>query len=171
MKLVIVCVETNKRANTDVSYINKAIKHFYHVNNNEVRLAFKFYETKTNYADKKLLKEIKDDCKAVGENNATVLFCIDTDEYEVSVEDVKLNTEIEKFCQQNGLRFTWFCRDVEEVFLHKQLHHNEKVRESKKFAKIQGIGLACENDLKSTTFSKRKSNLLNNLDDVLRRKV
>ncbi len=27
MKLVIVCVETNKRANTDVSYINKAIRH------------------------------------------------------------------------------------------------------------------------------------------------
>ena len=59
MRLVIVCVETNKRANTDASYINKAIRHFYDVDNNEVRLAFKFYDSKRNYADKKKLKEIK----------------------------------------------------------------------------------------------------------------
>lgn len=170
MKLVIVCVETNKRANTDVSYINKAIRYFYYIDSNEVKLDFKFYETKTNYANKKLLKEIKDDCKVVGENNATVLFCIDTDDYEVRVEDARLNKDIENFCQQNGFRFTWFCRDVEEVFLHRQLHHKEKVSESKKFAMKDGIGQACEKDLHVTTFSKRKSNLLNNLDDVLRRK-
>lgn len=171
MRLVIVCVETNKRANTDASYINKAIKHFYDVDkNNDVKILFKFYDTKTNYTDKKLLKEIKEDCKVVGEENSVVLFCVDTDEYEVSADDIKLNLEIERFCQQNNFRFTWFCRDVEEVFLHKRVHHNEKVQESKRFARSNGIGQTCENDLKATTCSKRKSNLLDNLDDVLRRK-
>ena len=170
MRLVIVCVETNKRANTDASYINKAIRHFYDVDNNEVRLSFKFYISKRNYADKNKLKEIMEDCKAVGVDNSTILFCVDTDEYEMSAEDIKLNLEIEKFCQQNNFRFTWFCRDVEEVFLHKKVHHNEKVQESKRFARANGIGQACENDLKATIFSRRKSNLLNNLDDILKRK-
>lgn len=170
MKLVIVCVETNKRANTDVSYINKAIRHFYDVDNNNVKMSFKFYDTKTNYADKKLLKEIKEDCKAVGEENSIVLFCVDTDEYEISVDDIKLNSEIEIFCQQNNFRFTWFCRNVEEVFLHKRVNHNVKVQESKRFARANGIGQACENDLKAAVFSRRKSNLLNNLDDILKRK-
>ena len=170
MRLIIVCVETNKRAKTDVSYINKAIRYFYDIDNNEVRLYFKYYDSKKNYADKKKLKEIIEDCKAIGKEKSTVLFCVDTDEYENSIEDIKLNSEIQKFCQQNLFRFTWFCRDVEEVFLHKQVHQNEKVQESKRFARTKGIGKANENDLKAINFSKRKSNLLNNLDDILSRK-
>ena len=38
----------------------------------------------------------------------------------------KLNADIENFCHQNGYKFIWFCRDVEEVFLHKTVEDSKK---------------------------------------------
>ncbi len=170
MKLVLICVETNSKANTDRIYINKAIKYFYE-NNNEISIKYKYLNSKSNYANLKLLKEIKADVKIVGIENTTVLFCVDTDEFDINPLDKKLNKEIEEYCKKNGFRFTWFCKNVEEVFLHKKVDHNEKLKESRRFNSIEGIGRATENDLKSHTFNNRKSNLLNNLDDVLKRKL
>ena len=52
MKLLIVCVESNKNAKTDAAYIEKAIKEYY-VINNDVKLSFIFMNSKSEYRKQK----------------------------------------------------------------------------------------------------------------------
>ena len=117
MRQVILCVETNKQANTDVGYIDAVIKQLYQIGT-EIKLQYKYFNGKGGYNAPKLLKEIKNDIAALkGTSSSEVIYCIDTDKYDSEAEVQKLNTDIENFCHQNGYKFIWFCRDVEEVFL------------------------------------------------------
>ena len=118
MRQVILCVETNKQANADVGYIDAVIKQLYQIGT-EIKLQYKYFNGKGGYNAPKLLKEIKKDIAALkGGSSSEVIYCIDTDKYDSDAEVQKLNADIENFCHQNGYRFIWFCRDVEEVFLH-----------------------------------------------------
>ena len=55
-----------------------------------------------------------------------------------------MNTDIENFCRQNGYKFVWFCRDIEEVFLHKTVDDSKKKEEVAKFKKGNDLGKATE---------------------------
>lgn len=169
MKLVIICVETNERANTDPCYIDKVIRNFYHIDNN-IRLSYKYLHSKTQYKNKKTLQEISRDCKVVGTENFSVVYCIDADKCDSTYEDKVRFDEIADFCSQKGFSLVWFCKNIEDVFLHKKISNHEKKRMAIKFSKSKGIGLAKEKDLKATSVSNQKSNILNILDDILIRK-
>ena len=101
MKQVILCVETNKQANTDVGYIDAVIKKLYQIGT-EIKLQYKYFNGKGGYNAPKLLKEIKKDIAALkGQPSSEVIYCIDTDKYDSDAEVQKLNADIENFCHQN----------------------------------------------------------------------
>ena len=55
---LILCVETNKKADTDSKYIFETIKYYYNIDNS-VKLSKIYMGTKTKYNSKEVLKEIK----------------------------------------------------------------------------------------------------------------
>lgn len=170
MKQVILCVETNKQANIDVGYIDAVIKQLYKLGS-EVKLQYKYFSGKGAYNSPKLLKEIKKDIAALnGRSSAEVIYCIDTDKYDSDAEVQKLNTDIENFCRQNRYKFMWFCRDVEEVFLHKTVEDSKKKAEVARFKKENDLGKATAITLSARFMARQKSNILLVLDQVLERK-
>ena len=170
MKQVILCVETNKKAKTDVGYIDAVIKKLYQIGT-EIKLQYKYFNGKGGYNAPKLLKEIKNDIAALkGTSSSEVIYCIDTDKYDSEAEVQKLNADIENFCHQNGYKFIWFCRDVEEVFLHKTVEGSKKKAEVAKFKSGNNLGKATKATLSVNSMAKKKSNMLLVLDQVLDRK-
>ena len=170
MKQLILYVETNKQANTDVGYIDAVIKQLYQIGT-EIKLQYKYFNGKGGYNAPKLLKEIKKDIAALkGRSSSEVIYCIDTDKYDSDAEVQKLNADIENFCHQNGYRFIWFCRDVEEVFLHTAVDDSKKKEAVSKFKAGNNLGKATEETLSSRAMAKKKSNMLLVLDQLLDRK-
>lgn len=170
MKQVILCVETNKQANIDVGYVDTVIKQLYRIGT-EIKLQYKYFNGKGGYNAPKLLKEIKNDIAALkGQSLSEVIYCIDTDKYDSDAEVEKLNRDIENFCRQNGYKFIWFCRDVEEVFLHKAVEDSKKKTEVAKFKKGNDLGKATEATLSARSMARKNSNMLLVLDQVLERK-
>ena len=170
MRQVILCVETNKQANTDVGYIDAVIKQLYQIGT-EIKLQYKYFNGKGGYNAHKLLKEIKKDIAALkGGSSSEVIYCIDTDKYDSDAEVQKLNADIENFCHQNGYRFIWFCRDVEEVFLHTKVDDSKKKEAVAKFKVGNGLGQANEQTLSARSMARKQSNMLIVLDQVLKRK-
>ena len=103
-------------------------------------------------------QNIKKDIKALkDESLSNVVYFIDTDKYDSNPEDQQLNSEIQAFCQQNGYKLIWFCRDVEEVFLHKMVDDSKKKVEVAKFKSGNNLGKATEATLSATSMSKKKS--------------
>ena len=170
MKQVILCVETNKKAKTDVGYIDAVLKQLYQIGT-EIKLQYKYFNGKGGYDAPKLLKEIKRDIAALkGKSLSEVIYCIDTDKYDSDPEVKKLNAEIENFCHQNGYKFIWFCRDVEEVFLHTTVDDSKKKEAVAKFKAENNLGQATQETLSATSMAKKKSNMLLVLDQILNRK-
>ena len=169
MKVLILCVETNKKANTDFVYIDRTIREYYIIDN-EVKLQYEYLNSKRRYNSGKILKKINDTKKLVGKDNVFVVYFIDLDDYDISKEDSKLNDEIRKYCLKNNYEFVWFCKNVEEVFLGKSIPDSDKVKESKKFNRNRSLGFATEVKLRSSKFSRYTSNVLSVLDRLLIRK-
>lgn len=170
MKQIILCVETNKKAKTDVVYIDAVIKQLYCINS-EIKLQYEYFSGKGGYKDSTVLKKIEKDIKALKERSLSeVIYFVDADKYDSNSEDQQLNTDIENFCRQNGYKFVWFCRDIEEVFLHKTVDDSKKKEEVAKFKKGNNLGKATEQTLSARSMARKKSNMLLVLDQVLNRK-
>lgn len=170
MKQVILCVETNKKAKTDVGYIDAVIKRLYCVNS-EIKLQYEYFNGKSRYKDSKFLKTVKNDVKALkNEALSTVVYFIDTDKFDSNPEDKKLNAQIQNFCDQNGYKLIWFCRDVEEVFLAKSVDDSKKKTEVAKFKRANNLGKATQEALSAKRMARGKSNMLAVLDQILERK-
>lgn len=78
---MILCLETNKRANTDYIYIKEVIDHLYQ-KSNQVKISLVHMGTKTKYRSKDVLKQIAQKMKAFTIGQTKVIYCIDTDEFE-----------------------------------------------------------------------------------------
>ena len=138
----------------------------------DLDLIFVPYESKNGMVyTTNAIKEIKKDIAALkGGSSSEVIYCIDTDKYDSDAEVQKLNADIENFCHQNGYRFIWFCRDVEEVFLHTKVDDSKKKEAVAKFKVGNGLGQANEQTLSARFMARKKSNMLLVLDQVLNRK-
>ena len=170
MKQIILCVETNKRANTDAGYIDTVIKYIYNIDSN-INLQYKYFNGKGGYNASKLLKDIKKDIGALKDKSLSkVVYFVDTDKYDSDPEVQKLNADIKKFCNENGFKFVWFCRDIEEVFLHKTVEDSKKKIEVEKFKFANNLGKATETSLSAKVVGRKKSNMFVVLDDILDRK-
>ncbi len=170
MKQLILCVETNKKADTDPGYIDAVIKQLYQIGT-EVKLQYEYFNGKGGYKSSSILKKIEKDIKAVNDETLSeVIYFIDTDKYDSNAEDQKLNVEIQTFCQQRGYKLIWFCRNIEEVFLHKTVEVSKKKIEVAKFKLGKGLGKATEATLSASLMARKKSNMLIVLDQLLDRR-
>lgn len=126
--------------------------------------------TKSKYNAKEVLKEIENKTRAFMIGHTTVIYCIDTDDFDKNYEREQEFKAISTFCKERSYELIWFCRDVEEVFWGKKLSDSQKVKEAAIFrrkgliAEIQSEYLRCD------TRRKRTSNMLNVLDKYLSRR-
>ncbi|MBQ8141536.1 MAG: hypothetical protein IJ194_00040 [Bacilli bacterium] len=142
MQLILV-MECNSIAKTDYMYIKAFLDHFYP--DRTVKLSPIFLGGKAKYD--KVEKKIEEQKKKyhAGHNQkekTNVCFFLDTD---FGKDGDRLNSIIEKFCKEKQYYLVWFHRDVEEVFLQRQVSSEEKVKCSKAFLRKPSFN---EKDLK-----------------------
>lgn len=169
---LIFCVETNKQADTDWVYIEETIKTKYKLTN-QIKLSKINMETKSRYDSRKVLGDIEKQKKWYKEyahGETKVIYCVDTDAYESNYEQMKELDNIESFCEKNDYDLVWFCHDVEEVFLGKQVESSKKVKEAATFRNTRGIERVREEKLLAGEIRNKCSNLMRILDKYLERK-
>lgn len=169
---LIICVETNKKCNSDFIYIRSTINRFYDVDNANIRITPVYLDGKGKYASGKVKKEVasfKNQYKAAAKNNSSiVIYCFDCDNYDTKTEDLRFLNEARKYCDENGFRFVWFCKDIEDVYLGKQISDNQKKKEAAGFAVKKGIKSIERSSLMEKAFKIHCSNLCLVLDEYLK---
>lgn len=166
---MILCVETNKSADTDSVYIYDTIKHWYKVDN-KVKLSKINMNTKSKYNSKGVVREIAKMKKNYVLGETKVIYFIDTDQYEKNPDHAREFDEISQYCEENDYELVWFCHDVEEVFLGHRVSDSQKVKEAETFRRkrkideVQITKLSCD-DKRACT-----SNIIKVLDKHLVRK-
>ena len=166
---MILCVETNKRANTDYIYIFETIKHVYK-EDRRITINKVYMGSKTKYKSKEVLRSIKQYTKDFTIGETKVIYCIDTDAYETDIEHKKVFDDISWFCEENGYELIWFCHDIEDVYIGKRISDSQKVQEAGAFRKKNKIE---EMDLTQLSGDRQRahtSNILCILDKYLSRK-
>lgn len=166
---MILCLETNKRANTDYIYIKETIDYLY-LKSNQIKINIVYMNTKSKYCARDVLKEISRKTKDYVHGDTKVVYCIDTDEYEKNTKQAKELDDIQQFCKGNGYDLIWFCHDVEEVFWGKKIPDSAKVQEADAFRRKKKIEEMSVKGLSSHTMKTCRSNILNVLDKYLTRK-
>lgn len=166
---MILCVETNKRADTDSIYIMETIRYWYDLNN-QVKISKIFMNTKSRYNSKDVLKEIDEKSKAFTIGETKVIYCIDTDQYEKNIEHEKEFNSISRYCEEKGYDLIWFCHDVEEVFLGKKIPDSQKVNEAAMFRRKKKIEEIHPDKLSCNEKRACVSNIMRVLDKYLSRK-
>ena len=160
---IILCVEANNKSKSDYIYIKSAIEHFYKLDRANNKLTAIYMDGKGNYNASKTIKLIRDYTKqyeASGKNNRTVVFyCFDCDQYDVKSEDKKFLQKAKKYCKDNGYEFVWFCRDIEHVFLEKQIPKNKKTETANNFAAKGLIDNVNLHSLQASSYQSQRSNL------------
>lgn len=166
---MILCVETNKKADTDSIYILETIRYWYELNN-QVKISKVYMNTKSRYHSKDVLKEIEKKAKDFTIGETRVIYCIDTDQYEINMDHATEFDNINKFCTENNYDLIWFCHDVEEVFLGKKVLDSQKVLEAAMFRRKNKIVELKGDKLSCSEKHIYASNILNILDKYLQRK-
>ena len=75
---LIICVETNKKCNSDYIYIKTSIEQFYSINQGNIKLSPVYFDGKGNYSSKKAINDINKLSKqysASSEDNKSVVLC------------------------------------------------------------------------------------------------
>lgn len=164
---LILCVETNKSADTDSTYIMEALNKYY-VIGNDVKLSKVYMNSKSRYKSKDVLKQIKELTEMYVHGETRVIYCVDTDSYETNQYHSKELTDISNYCKEKGYDLVWFCHDVEEVFLGKKVSDSNKKSEAVKFRKKNMIDVIDVKKLSSDIFKTGTSNMLNVFGNYLK---
>ena len=163
---IIIVVESDEKSRSDYIYIKSIINEQYNGKlENEVKVSPVFMRGKGNYKRVKgKIKDLKNKYRHIGES--FVVYCFDTDKFELNPEDNKVLCEEREYCTVNGYKFVWFCHDIEEVFIGKSVTRQDKTKTAILYSQkqgIKGINLQC---LKYNTLTKGKSNLLIVLEEL-----
>lgn len=168
---IIICVEADKRSKTDWVYLKDLIQQFYQLPNT-VSLHPIYMGGKTNYKRNQVISEIKRRAKAFRQSGPThVVYCIDTDAWDIDPDWQREFLEIRAYCEQQGYDFGWFCRDIEEVFWGEPCVASEKLDKARKFRSQRRIESISATDLSASEPRRGKSNILKVLDQFLERRT
>ncbi len=165
---VILCMETNKRAATDYIYINETISRFYSLDN-KIKISPIYMNNKMRYNSKDVVRKVHGLIKDYG-GGTRVIYCIDTDSFEVNQDHARELKEINEYCKKNNYDMIWFCHDVEEVYQGKRIPDKQKVKEAGVFRTKKSIYNISEELLRSDKMRIHNSNILTILDKYLPRK-
>ena len=185
-------VETNKKCKSDLIYIKDTIGKFYLYDRSHVKLSTVYLDGKTKYKDngkkrevEKLLKQYNN---ASTENKSVVIYCFDYDDYDTKPDDKTFLEDVKKFCEKENkeeeqkvkkneenkqkswkvkYEFVWFCKDIERVYLGREVSDKEKKKESKKFKANNLINNVDERNLSEESYKNNSSNILTVLDKYI----
>ena len=166
-KRLLFCVETTKGANTDYTYITETIRHYF-VESSKIVIRPVYMESKTRYKSRAILADIQ---RQSGSADTSVIYCIDTDDYDTSAETKKLLDEIQKYCNEKGNDLVFFCRDVEDVFCGQQVSDTQKRQYAARFRSSQAIRNVEIRRLEKKEYQRHCSNILNVLGKYYKRKA
>ena len=171
---IIFCVEAKRSSKSDYVYIKATVEHLYTIDRANTRLSPIYMDGKGNYCTKKVLREIQTHVKqyqtASKSNQSVVVYCFDCDDYDSKPEDRKFLESAKQYCGDNGYRFVWFCKDIENVYLGRSIPDNRKVKEAGIFAAKGMIRSIDSKVLEVREIRKGSSNLCLVLDDYLERR-
>ena len=166
IKRLLFCVETTKSANTDYPYILVTIRYFY-VESRKIVLRPIYMESKTRYNSKAVRENIR---KQSGLADTSVIYCVDTDDFDTSAKTGEQLEQIRRYCDDNGYDFVFFCRDVEDVFCGSIIADTEKTAAIRKFRTAHAIEQMKPDQLERKQYQRHCSNILNVLDRYMIRK-
>lgn len=98
---MILCMETNRKADTDSIYITETINYWYKMTN-QVKISKIYMNTKSKYCARDVLREIDKKSKTFTIGKTSVIYCIDTDQYEKNIEHEKELCDISRYCEEKG---------------------------------------------------------------------
>lgn len=162
---LIFLVEARKQSKSDWVYIKETIEHFYEFDKSNVKLACKYMNGKGSYKNAKIEKEIKKDIREYKRESKTnisgVLCCLDCDDYDKKQEDYDFLETAKKYCADKGYEFVWFCKDIEHVYIGKQIDDSKKKKTAADFIRKKLIKEFDSKRLKSDCYKTETSNLMN----------
>ena len=163
---IILVVEANPNSRSDFVYINSILKEVYDIRSrNDVKISPVFMGGKGMYKNKGVVSEINNKVKEYSYlGNSHVVYCFDTDKYDVNPSDKSALREEEQYCVKNGYLFVWFCHDIEEVFWGKSVKKKEKTDKSKQYSVSNAVKSLNLNKFRAASIAKGRSNLLLILD-------
>ena len=189
---LIFVVETNKKCKSDWIYIKDTIDKFYIYDMAHVKLSTVYLGGKTKYNDngkkKEVAKLLKQYNNASTENKSVVIYCFDCDDYDTKPDDETFLEDVKKFCEKENkeeeqkvkkkeennkkswkvkYEFVWFCKDIERVYLGREVSDKEKKKESEKFKKNKLINKVNEGNLSAESYRNNSSNILTVLDKYI----
>ena len=162
---ILICVESDKKRPVDWLYIESLVKTLFDDDKTVVRRPI-YMNSRSNYNSNKVQREILLN-KKKGYESVIVVYCIDTDQYEVNANQKKELEAIEKYCTANGYELVWFCHDIEEALIGKSISDSEKYSRAVRFVKKDEIkGLDIER-LTKDKYQKGSSNIVKVLSKFL----
>lgn len=165
---LILCVETNKKTQSDYIYIKETIDHFYKFDPTQVKISPVYMDGKTHYEEKK--KDINKLIKKYGSvspnNKSVVIYFFDCDNYDTKKEDEDFLKKVQEFCKSNGYYFGWFCKDIERVYIGKKVPDKQKGKEAASFKRKKCINNISKEKLTKKQFFNNTSNICLLLDKV-----
>lgn len=169
---LIFVVETNRKNKSDWMYINATLKHFYKIHDPHIKTTPIYMDGKDKYNRKEREINSKIDAYEVDSTNkrSQVIYCFDCDNYDIRYEDQKFLENVQQYCIDKGYDFVWFCKDIEHVYLGKQIPDNQKKKEAEKFLIKELVSNIDTTKLHHSKFQPQTSNLMLVLDKYLTRK-
>ena len=166
-KRILCCVETTKQGDTDSQYIRETIRYYY-VESSKIVIRMIHMESKSKYNSRSVKEQIKR--YSTNEKDTHVIYFIDTDDYDVSIEDTKKLEKIKQYCDDNHYDLVFFCKDIEDVYWGHRVPDTEKISAVKKFKSSNAIQKVNVQNLTQKKYQAHGSNILNVLDRFMQRK-
>ena len=169
---LIIVVEANKKCKSDWIYIKDTIDRFYRYEQAHVKFSPVYMDGKGNYKRKQreVSELISQYAAASKTNQSEVLYCFDCDDYDVKSEDLDFLKSAQQYCNEQEYDFIWFCKDIESVYLGRKVDDGQKKKESSIFKAKKMIKDVDERKLLASTYRTNTSNIMNILDNYLKRK-
>lgn len=168
---LIFVVEADKKCKSDWIYIKNTIERFYTYNRAHVKLSTVYMNGRGKYNSNKIKKEVEQQIsqydKIARGRKSVVIYCFDCDEYNKKHEDMEFLKSSKSFCDQNGYEFVWFCKDIESVYLGKEVPKKQKKDEATNFKSKNLIENVSEMNLSAENYRINSSNILKTLDKYI----
>ena len=169
---IILVMEASERSRSDYIYISSILDLWYDFRlRSDIKITRIFMDGKGNFNKKKIVNKIDRAIKEYKNGDSHVVYCFDTDKYDSNPDDLKVLQEEQKYCDENGYDFVWFCHDIEEVFLGASVSKSEKTDKAKEYIVNNGTDKLDKDDFKAETISKKRSNLIRVLEKYLFRNM
>lgn len=189
---LIFVVETNKKCKSDWIYIKDTMDKFYLYDMAHVKLSTVYLDGKTKYKDNGKKKEVENLLRQyinlTSQNKSVVIYCFDCDDHDTKADDKTFLEDIQEFCKKKNeeekqkvkkneennqdvwkvkYEFVWFCKDIERVYLGKEVNDKQKKEKAVNFKANNLINKVNERKLSAESYRNNSSNILSVLDKYI----